>query len=656
MARRFKADGQRVGKRVGGRRRKTPAPKRRQRQDASPRRRPTAAVRDAEVARLTRELAQVAEQQLATSEVVRLIGSSSGDLQPVFASILASAARLCDAHNGVINRWDGNALQLIAAHNMPQAFIALRERSPYRPHQHSASGRMLAIETPIHIDDLSADRSYLEGNPPTVAAVELAGVRTTLAVPMWKDDELIGSFSLGRNEVRPFTDKEIEIVRNFAAQAVVAVENARLLHELRETLRQQSAAADVLKIISRSTFDLQEVLDTVVELAVRLCGADFGVVHPKGANLRSFAIYGWQASQRQILGTVQFEPDPGTVMGRTAMAGKPVQVVDVLADPNYRLHEEQRKLGYRTVLGVPLLREGEPIGAISLMRSTVHAFTDRQIALAQNFADQAVIAIENTRLLTELRQRTDALGRTVAELQRERKNKLMNLEAMVASISHEVRQPLASIASNGGAAIRFLAHAPPNLEEVRSALNRMVGESHRASGVFDNIRALFGKTDQGHESIDVSELVRGVLGGLHGELDEHEITVGLDLPADLPAIVGHKGQLQEVLVNLIRNAIEAMHADKDSRRALRVSSHSQGTNKVIVAVEDSGPGIDPKHSAHIFDAFITTKSQGMGLGLALSRMIVERHGGQLSASPAQPRGSIFRLVLPVGRSSPRARP
>jgi signal transduction histidine kinase len=494
MARRFKAGSQRGGRRfgkpLGVRRRKTPAePKARESLNAPRRSRSTTAVRDTEVARLTRELTRVAEQQLATSEVLRLIGSSSGDLEPVFTSILASAARLCDAHNGAINRWDGDALQLIATHNMPQAFADVRKRSPYRPHQHSASGRMLASRAPVHIDDLSADRSYLEGNPPTVAAVDLVGVRTTLAVPMWKDDELIGSFSLGRSEVRPFTDRELEIVQSFAAQAVVAIENARLL--------------------------------------------------------------------------------------------------------------------------------------------------------------------------SELHRRTDALSRTVAELQRERNNKLMNLEAMVASISHEVRQPLASIASNGGAAIRFLGREPPNLEEVRSALNRIVGESHRASQVFDNIRALFGKTERGHEPIDMSELIRGVLSGLQGELDEHQITAGLDLSADLPTITGHRGQLQEVLVNLIRNAIEAMdtdmdadkHADNDSRRALQVSSQLHGTNKVIVAVEDSGPGIDPKHSASIFDAFMTTKANGMGLGLALSRMIAERHGGQLSVSPAQPRGSIFRLVLPIGRAS-----
>jgi two-component system, NtrC family, sensor kinase len=653
MKRRSKA-GEKV---TAARRRTTPGQQRRNGPKALRRGAASVAQRRKDVAwRLKRELQEVAERQVATSEMLRLISSSSGDLEPVFASILASAVRLCGADSGVINRWDGGALHLIATHNMPQAFVNLRSRSPYRPNQHSASGRMLTSKAPVHIADLAKDRSYLEGNPPTVAAVDVVGIRTVLAVPMWKGDELVGSFSLGRNKVRPFTGKQIEVVQNFGAQAVVAIENARLLHELRETLEQQIAAADILKIISRSTFDLQTVLDTLLELVVRLCGAELGALHPKRANFRAYATYGGPASHAEVASTVLFEPDRGSVMGRTALEGRPVQVADVLADPEYRLQGAQQKLGYRTCLGVPLLRDGEPIGVIVLMRFAVHPFTDKQIELAQNFAAQAVVAIENARLLTELRQRTDALGRTVAELQRERKNKLMNLEAMLASVSHEVRQPLASIVSNGGAAIRFLGHAPPNLDEVRAALNRMVGESHRASQIFDNIRALFGKADQGHETIDANELVRGVLSSLQGELDDHGITTELDLPTDVPTIMGHKGQLQEVLVNLIRNAIEAMQGDDGNRRVLQMSALSQGANKTMIAVADSGPGIDPKHSARIFDAFITTKAHGTGLGLALARMIVERHGGQLAVTPAQPRGSIFRIVLPAARDRPKAGP
>jgi signal transduction histidine kinase len=603
--------------------------------------------RETEVERLTRELSTITEQQHATAEVLKLISSPSGDPQSVFANILANAVRICDAQTGVINRWDGEALHLVATHNMPQAYVELRKRLAHRPHHHSATGRMLTTKRLVHIADLTTDQSYLERNPPTVAAVEIAGARTILAAPLWKDSELIGSLFVGRNEVRPFAEKQIEIVENFAAQAGVAIQNAQLLHELRETLQQQTAAADVLKIISRSAFDLQAVLDTVVELAARLCNADLAAVHASRAYFGAVATYGFPASLNEVASNIVFEPDRGSVLGRAALEAKPVQVTDVLADPEYRLQDAQQRVGYRTVLGVPLLRDGHPIGVIALMRFTVRPFTEKQIEIAQRFADQAVIAIENTRLIAELRQRTHQLGSSVMELQRERNNKLMNLEAMAASISHEVRQPLTSIVANSRAAQRFLGHSPPNVEEALPALNRIIGDSHRASQVFDNIRALFGKADEGHEPINANELIRDVVTGFQGDLEQHEITARVKLQEDLPKIVAHKGQLHQVLINLVRNAIEAMQADKNDHRALQVSSERHDGDKIILSIEDSGPGIDPKHAENIFEAFVTTKSHGMGVGLALCRMIIERHSGELSVSPAQPHGSIFRIALPI---------
>jgi two-component system, NtrC family, sensor kinase len=603
--------------------------------------------RETEVQRLTSELNTIAEQQRATTEVLKLISSSFGDPQPVFASILASAVRLCDADNGIINRWDGDALHLIATHNMPQAFIELREQSPNRPPRHSPNGRMLATRSLVHIADLAADPAYLERNLAPVAAVEIGGIRTMLAVPLLKDSELMGSLSIGRKEVRPFSDNQIEVVQNFATQAVVAIQNAQLLHELRQTLQEQSAAADVLKIISRSEFDLQAVLDTVVELAARLCDADLAAVYSNPAYFRAVATYGFPANQREVASNVVFEPGKGTVLGRATLEAKPVQVADVLADPEYTLHEAQHRIGYRTVLCVPLFREGLPIGVIALMRLTVRPFTDKQIELVQNFADHAVIAIENTRLIAELRQRTEELGHSLADLQRERNQKLMNLEAMAASIAHEVRQPLSAIATNGNAALRFLGRTPPDHKEVRSSLSKIISDSHRASQVFDNIRALFGKVDEGHELIDMNEIVLEVLHTLRGELKDRVITVRTELTPQQPLVAGHRGQLQEVLLNLVRNAIEAMDAIKDGRRVLQVKTeHHDDPGKIVVAVEDSGPGIDPEKLEGIFDAFVSTKPQGMGLGLAICRMIIDRHDGKLSAWSGKRRGAVFQFVLP----------
>jgi signal transduction histidine kinase len=250
-------------------------------------------------------------------------------------------------------------------------------------------------------------------------------------------------------------------------------------------------------------------------------------------------------------------------------------------------------------------------------------------------------------LFSERRENEAHLARSNMMLQREQNNKLMNLEAMAASISHEVNQPLAAIAVNGSAALRFLGHSPPNLEEVRSALDRIVADSHRASEVFDNIRALFGSADQRHEPINVNEIVLGSLRALSGELDDRGVATRTELTSELPLVMGHRGQLQEVLLNLGRNAIEAMDAVKDGNRVLGVKTERDERDAIIVAVRDTGPGIDPDKLNGIFDPFVTTKPHGMGLGLAICRMIIERHSGDLTASSDGKRGAMFQLTLPI---------
>lgn len=273
-------------------------------------------------------------------------------------------------------------------------------------------------------------------------------------------------------------------------------------------------------------------------------------------------------------------------------------------------------------------------------RLSLGAYANRVFSLATATILLIVLLAETTKLYSRV-------ARSNMMLRREQNNRLMNLEAMTASIAHEVRQPLAAIVSNDSAGLRFLDQTPPNVEEVRSALKRMVGDSHRISGVFDSLRALFGKPDRGKELVDVNETAIEALRYLRWQLRNHEIFTLTHLTSELPPIEGNKGQLQEVMVNLVQNAIEAMDELTTERRVLQIRA-KPAIDRIVVTVEDSGPGIDENKAARIFDPFVTTKRDGMGLGLAISRMIVERHGGELTVAPAHPHGCIFRMVLPIG--------
>jgi GAF domain-containing protein len=246
---------------------------------------------------------------------------------------------------------------------------------------------------------------------PDVEVPNIPDVRAGLGVPLKREGNVIGVLTVVRNEPRAFTEKQIELVETFAAQAVIAIENARLLNELRESLQQQTATADVLKVISRSTFDLQTVLDTLIESAARLCQADIAGIHRLiGSTYQYAASYGMTPDLDEFMRTVRFMPDRGTITGRTALEGKVVQIADVLNEPDYILGDMVRKIGARTMLGVPLLREGIRIGVIVLMRCRVQAFTEKQIELVTTFADQAVIAIENVRLFDEIQNKSRQLA------------------------------------------------------------------------------------------------------------------------------------------------------------------------------------------------------------------------------------------------------
>ena len=535
--------------------------------------------------------------------------------------------------------YDGKVFRAAGVEGASPAFVEFWQRGPHALDPETGPRRAVTTKQIVHVPDLQQTERYKKPNPQVSALADLAGARSVLVVPMLKDDGVIGTLSIYRGMPVPFSDKQIELVSNFSRQAVIAIEHTRLLNELRESLQQQTATADVLKIISRSAFDLKSVLQTLVESAARLCDADKAVItRQKGEMFYRAESYGFSSQFMDYVRDTPVEPERGTASGRALLEGRAVHIPDVQVDPEYTF-EALRLDVYRTILGVPMLREGVPIGVLALTRSEVRPFTDKQIELVSTFADQAAIAIENVRLFDEIQDKS----RQLAEASQHKSQFLANM-------SHELRTPLNAIIG----VTEMLREDAEALQQDVEPLDRVLGAGRHLLALINDILDLSkieaGRMELHLESFAVAPLIDDVVKTIEPLSAKNGNRVAVHCDPAIGMMQADQMRLRQALLNLMSNANK--FTDQGTITINAHQGQENGREWVTLAVADTGIGMTPEQTSKLFQEFSQASSStasrygGTGLGLVISRRFCQMMGGDITVESEPGRGSIFTIRLP----------